>query len=67
MWCFLCVGLCLSNQVSCGNGEIDCFDAKDKCNGAWDCQEHGGDEIHCGKRDKWSADTKIVSLIFAGY
>lgn len=41
-------GLCLSNQVSCGNGEIDCFDAKDKCNGVWDCQEHGGDEIHCG-------------------
>lgn len=49
---WLCLGLCLSNQLSCGSGEIDCFDAKDQCNGVWDCQEHGGDELRCGKAHK---------------
>lgn len=43
------LGFCLSNQLSCGNGEVDCYNTYDKCNGVWDCREHGGDELHCGK------------------
>lgn len=42
-------GFCLPNQIACGNGEKDCYAASGKCNGVWDCQEKGGDELHCGK------------------
>ncbi|XP_061163426.1 low-density lipoprotein receptor-related protein 12-like [Saccostrea echinata] len=41
-------GFCLKNQIRCSNGEDDCFDANEKCNGIWDCKEKGGDELHCG-------------------
>ena len=42
-------GSCLRDQLPCGRGENDCYDKNKRCDETWDCRQHGGDEISCGR------------------
>ncbi|KAK3085607.1 hypothetical protein FSP39_006043 [Pinctada imbricata] len=41
-------GTCLSDQLPCGLGELDCFQKNQRCDDNWDCRQQGGDELSCG-------------------
>ncbi|KAJ8303176.1 hypothetical protein KUTeg_019572 [Tegillarca granosa] len=40
-------GVCLSTQNECDGGEKDCYEKHERCDGVWNCREHGGDEKGC--------------------
>ncbi|KAK6178161.1 hypothetical protein SNE40_012974 [Patella caerulea] len=40
-------GYCMSDQQSCGDGEYDCYENRQRCDRVWNCLKHGRDERGC--------------------
>ena len=49
-------------QQKCGYGEDDCYWEAERCDGKWNCREHGGDERGCGEIENLVLLLLIVML-----